>query len=154
MALVGHEPDLGHLAAKLIGLKRPLEFRKGAVCRIDVDGLPPGGPGQLRWFVPPRMLRAPGLTWPVTSASRSSSTRSLACGGTLDRARRRAELAMDLLVAAQVEPDILITERPVTRPSWRAAPSSAARAWWSPGAATAPSTRWPPPLSGHPRRWR
>lgn len=31
-------------------------------------------------------------------------------GGTLDLARRRAELAMDLLVAAKVEPDILITE--------------------------------------------
>jgi phosphohistidine phosphatase len=57
IALVGHEPDIGHLAARLIGLKRPLEFRKGAVCRIDVDGLPPGGPGQLRWFAPPRMLR-------------------------------------------------------------------------------------------------
>ena len=32
-------------------------------------------------------------------------------GGTLDRARRRAELAMDLLVAAQVDPEILITAR-------------------------------------------
>jgi len=31
-------------------------------------------------------------------------------GGTLERARRRAELAMTLLVAAQVEPDITITE--------------------------------------------
>jgi phosphohistidine phosphatase len=60
IALVGHEPDLGHLAAKLIGLKRPLEFRKGAICRIDVDGLPPGGLGQLRWFAPPRMLRRLG----------------------------------------------------------------------------------------------
>jgi phosphohistidine phosphatase len=60
IALVGHEPDMGHLAAKLVGLKRPLEFRKGAVCRIDIDGLPPGGLGQLRWFVPPRMLRRLG----------------------------------------------------------------------------------------------
>jgi len=32
-------------------------------------------------------------------------------GGTLTRARRRAELALDLLVSEQVEPDILITER-------------------------------------------
>jgi diacylglycerol kinase (ATP) len=32
-------------------------------------------------------------------------------GGTLNRARRRAELAMDLLVAEQIEPEILITER-------------------------------------------
>lgn len=57
VALVGHEPELGVLAAKLIGARRPLEFRKGAVCRIDVDALPPGGPGHLRWFATPRMLR-------------------------------------------------------------------------------------------------
>jgi phosphohistidine phosphatase len=57
IALVGHEPDLGHLAGRLLGLKRPLEFRKGAACRIDVDGMPPGGPGRLMWFAQPRMLR-------------------------------------------------------------------------------------------------
>jgi phosphohistidine phosphatase len=57
IALVGHEPDIGHLAGKLLGLKRPPEFRKGAICRIDVDGLPPGGPGRLEWFATPRMLR-------------------------------------------------------------------------------------------------
>lgn len=32
-------------------------------------------------------------------------------GGTLNRARRRAELALDLLIAEQAEPDVLITER-------------------------------------------
>ena len=57
IALVGHEPDIGHLAAKLIGLRRAIEFRKGSVCRIDVDSLPPGAPGKLRWFATPRMLR-------------------------------------------------------------------------------------------------
>jgi phosphohistidine phosphatase len=57
VAVVGHEPDLGALAARLLGLKRAPEFKKGAVCRIDVDSLPPGGPGRLVWFVPPRMLR-------------------------------------------------------------------------------------------------
>src|SRR5262245_6900826 len=57
LALVGHEPDIGHLASKLLGIRRPLEFRKGAVCRIDVDGLPPGGPGHLSWFATSRMLR-------------------------------------------------------------------------------------------------
>ena len=57
VALVGHEPDLGILAAKLLGLKRPPEFRKGGACRIDVDALPPGGPGRLVWFAPPRLLR-------------------------------------------------------------------------------------------------
>lgn len=57
IALVGHEPDMGVLAARLIGARKPIQFRKGAVCRIDLDSLPPGGPGQLRWFATPRMLR-------------------------------------------------------------------------------------------------
>lgn len=57
VALVGHEPDIGHLASKLLGMRRAIEFRKGAVCRIDVDGLPPGGPGRLSWFATSRMLR-------------------------------------------------------------------------------------------------
>jgi phosphohistidine phosphatase len=57
IALVGHEPDLGKLAAHLLGLKQPPEFKKGGACRIDVSGLPPGGPGRLVWFAPPRLLR-------------------------------------------------------------------------------------------------
>jgi len=57
IALVGHEPNIGELAARLIGARLPLEFKKGAICRIDFDVLPPKGIGQLRWFVTPRMLR-------------------------------------------------------------------------------------------------
>ena len=57
IACVGHEPDLGQLAARIIGARRPLEFKKGGVCRIDLDSLPLTGPGHLRWFVTPRMLR-------------------------------------------------------------------------------------------------
>ena len=57
IALVGHEPDLGKLAAQLLGLKRAPEFRKGGVARIDLTGLPPSGPGLLGWFAPPRLLR-------------------------------------------------------------------------------------------------
>ena len=60
IALVGHEPDLGATAARLAGLKRPLEFKKGAVCRIDVDAVPPAGAGVLRWFATPALLRAIG----------------------------------------------------------------------------------------------
>jgi phosphohistidine phosphatase len=58
IALVGHEPSIGELAARLAGLRRPIEFKKGAVCRIDVKSLPPAGPGALRWFVTPAILRA------------------------------------------------------------------------------------------------
>ena len=60
IALVGHEPNMGELAARLIGARTALEFKKGAICRIDFEVLPPRGLGQLRWFVTPRMLRAIG----------------------------------------------------------------------------------------------
>lgn len=58
VALVGHEPDLGQLAAFLIGAKAPLVFKKGGVCRIDFEKFPPVPPGQLHWFALPRMLRS------------------------------------------------------------------------------------------------
>jgi phosphohistidine phosphatase len=57
IALVGHEPNIGELAARLIGARAALEFKKGAVCRLDFEVLPPKGFGHLCWFVPPRMLR-------------------------------------------------------------------------------------------------
>jgi phosphohistidine phosphatase len=60
LALVGHEPNLGELAAHLIGAHAPIEFKKGGMCRIDVDALPPQGHGALIWFAPPRMLRKIG----------------------------------------------------------------------------------------------
>ena len=60
LALVGHEPNLGELAAHLIGARHAIEFKKGAVCRIDFEVLPPKGSGQLRWFVTPKMLRGLG----------------------------------------------------------------------------------------------
>jgi phosphohistidine phosphatase len=60
IALVGHEPNIGELAARLIGSRTPLEFKKGAICRIDFEVFPPKGTGQLRWFVTPRMLREIG----------------------------------------------------------------------------------------------
>ena len=57
IALVGHEPNIGELAARLIGARAPLEFKKGAICRIDFETFPPKGSGQLRWFASPKMLR-------------------------------------------------------------------------------------------------
>jgi phosphohistidine phosphatase len=57
VALVGHEPNLGELAAQLIGARMPLDFKKGGMCRIDFDMLPPKGTGMLRWFLTPKMLR-------------------------------------------------------------------------------------------------
>ena len=57
IALVGHEPALGELAAHLIGAGRALPFKKGGVCRIDVESLTSRRPGALTWFVQPKMLR-------------------------------------------------------------------------------------------------
>lgn len=60
IALVGHEPAIGETAARLAGSRHPFSLKKGAVCRIDVDALPPAGPGTLRWLATPRMLRSIG----------------------------------------------------------------------------------------------
>jgi phosphohistidine phosphatase len=58
VAIVGHEPGIGELAGRLAGMRHALEFKKGGVCRIDVDTLPPRGAGTLRWFLTPRVLRS------------------------------------------------------------------------------------------------
>ncbi len=57
IALVGHEPGMGALAARLIGGSAAIPFKKGAVCRIDVEGLPPAAPGELRWFLTPKIMK-------------------------------------------------------------------------------------------------
>ena len=57
--IVGHEPGIGELAAWLVGMRHPIEFKKGAVCRIDVDSLPPrGSAGNLRWLLQPKSFAA------------------------------------------------------------------------------------------------
>jgi phosphohistidine phosphatase len=58
IAIVGHEPGIGELAGRLAGMRHALEFKKGAVCRIDVDTLPPRGAGTLRWFLTPKVLKS------------------------------------------------------------------------------------------------
>jgi len=59
LALVGHEPGLGELAAWLVGFKTPPEFKKGGVSRIDVAILPPpAGSGRLYSWLTPKILRA------------------------------------------------------------------------------------------------
>jgi phosphohistidine phosphatase len=60
IALVGHEPNLGELAGRLIGARSPITFKKGGICRMDFDVLPPKALGQLRWLLPPRLLRKLG----------------------------------------------------------------------------------------------
>ncbi len=57
IALVGHEPDLGELASRLLGARGGLQFKKGAVCCIELQGRLAAGPGTLLWHLPPRVLR-------------------------------------------------------------------------------------------------
>jgi len=57
IALVGHEPGLGELAAHLIGAGRALPFKKGGICYIAVQGLTSRRSGELIWCLPPKVLR-------------------------------------------------------------------------------------------------
>jgi phosphohistidine phosphatase len=57
VALVGHEPDLGELAAHLIGAGRALPFKKGGICRIDLGSLTSKSAASLVWFLPPNVAR-------------------------------------------------------------------------------------------------
>ena len=56
IALVGHEPDLGTLAAWMIGAKAPLPFKKGGVARIDCGDTIKAGEGTLVWLVTPKLV--------------------------------------------------------------------------------------------------
>lgn len=57
--LVGHEPDLSEMAARLMGAGRHanLALKKGGCCLITFDEFPPKSPGQLVWWLTPRVLR-------------------------------------------------------------------------------------------------
>lgn len=57
--VVGHEPDLGEMAARLVGagLHANLPFKKGGCCLITFDSFPPKSPGRLVWWLTPRLMR-------------------------------------------------------------------------------------------------
>jgi phosphohistidine phosphatase len=57
--VVGHEPDLGFLASSLLGSEETIvEFKKGALCAIEVTTLLPRSKGRLLWHLQPKHLRA------------------------------------------------------------------------------------------------
>jgi len=62
VVVVGHEPDLGGLAARLIGAGRNanMPFKKGGCCLITFNEFPPKTPGRLVWWLPPRVMRKLG----------------------------------------------------------------------------------------------
>lgn len=54
--LVSHEPLLGCLFSYLLRSNIPLvDFKKGALARIDMEGLGPQPRGILRWLLPPKL---------------------------------------------------------------------------------------------------
>jgi phosphohistidine phosphatase len=61
VALVGHEPLLSALLARLLGAAEGerVTFEKGGAALVNLpDG--PAAPGRLIWFLPPRVLRVVG----------------------------------------------------------------------------------------------
>lgn len=61
VALVGHEPALSALLARLLGspASERLTIRKGGAALVDLPGTPAAG-GRLVWYLRPRILRALG----------------------------------------------------------------------------------------------
>ena len=49
-AFVGHEPDLGDLAATLLSVPGGFPLRKGAVVAVEVDGSVPKGTAKFLWM--------------------------------------------------------------------------------------------------------
>jgi phosphohistidine phosphatase len=60
VVLVGHEPDLGMLAAVMLGTQTALPLKKAGACAIQFDDGPRPGGGELLWHLPPRLLRRLG----------------------------------------------------------------------------------------------
>jgi len=56
--LVGHQPYLGGFVSLLCvgGLGLPIEFKKGALCRLEVERLSCGQCATLEWLLPPRVV--------------------------------------------------------------------------------------------------
>jgi phosphohistidine phosphatase len=59
VAIVGHEPTLSALLARLLGAAHGerLAFKKGGAALVDLPDGPSGG-GLLIWFLKPKVLRA------------------------------------------------------------------------------------------------
>jgi phosphohistidine phosphatase len=61
VAAVGHEPSMSLLASAYVSMtaaELQLDWRRGGVALIEFDGSPAVNAGTLRWFAPPRVLRA------------------------------------------------------------------------------------------------
>jgi phosphohistidine phosphatase len=60
VALVGHEPTMHELVSYLLTADTghaQVEFRKGSVARLELEGLRPGA-ARLRWLLAPKVMRS------------------------------------------------------------------------------------------------
>ena len=60
VALVGHEPSLGRLAATLVAGTGMLPLKKAGACVLRCDDEVRSGQAELIWFIPPTVLRRIG----------------------------------------------------------------------------------------------
>jgi phosphohistidine phosphatase len=61
VAVVGHQPGLGHLLGACLlggGGSLPIEMKKNAVACVSFEGRPRAGHAALQWLATPKMLRA------------------------------------------------------------------------------------------------
>jgi phosphohistidine phosphatase len=54
--LVGHDPDFSEVLAELLGMDA-LQLRKGALARLDASWPLAAGAADLRWLVPPELVK-------------------------------------------------------------------------------------------------
>ncbi|HEY3249934.1 MAG TPA: phosphohistidine phosphatase SixA, partial [Ignavibacteria bacterium] len=58
VCIVGHEPHLGFVASKLVGIDNSvIEFKKGGICCLDIEKFPPKNPGKIIWLFQPKHLK-------------------------------------------------------------------------------------------------
>ena len=60
--LVGHEPDLSRLISLLTtgGLHMQIDFKKGGLCKLEVEKLKAGQCAKLEWLVTPKQMKMMG----------------------------------------------------------------------------------------------
>ena len=153
VALVGHEPQLSSTLTALAHLgpeeSSKLDFRKGAIVRLDVSGLPDAKTAQPRWWVKPRSgARAKGLPLQkpppparparaakAGKAAHAKKTGTKQAAAEASSARKKAEPRARPRGAKRVR-------RPTSRPAAKpAAPAAAGRTALPRPAATRPAAR-------------
>jgi len=59
LLLVGHEPYLSHLISRLVSGNGTLamDFKKGGLCKLEVENLRDGAGAQLVWLLTPKLMK-------------------------------------------------------------------------------------------------